>query len=140
MKGIKAALILALLVGLVGCASSGRKIDQSAADKIEKGKSTQAEVISLIGSPDNIIRRAGGETIFSYSYVRASAKPASFIPLFGPLVGGANVQHQIFMVVFDSRGVVKDYMSSQGASESGMGAAAGGKVDLPEVEQGKRPK
>jgi outer membrane protein assembly factor BamE (lipoprotein component of BamABCDE complex) len=133
-------LYLVILSLLSGCVSVGRKIDQAAADKIEKGKTTQQEVIGLIGSPDRITRRASGDTVFMYNYTRATAKPATFIPLFGPLVGGANIQSQMFLVTFGPDGLVKDYLSTYGATETDQGLAVGGKAEVPGVEAGKRPK
>jgi outer membrane protein assembly factor BamE (lipoprotein component of BamABCDE complex) len=141
MFQINRFLVFVLMLGfLSGCASVGRKIDQSSADKIEKGKTTKQEVITLLGSPDRITRRANGDTMFSYKYARATAKPATFIPIFGPLVGGANVQHQFFIVLFGADGVVKDYISSQGSTETDRGFATGSRPAIPEVEQDKRPK
>jgi outer membrane protein assembly factor BamE (lipoprotein component of BamABCDE complex) len=138
---MKKVMTLILLAGLLaGCASTGRKIDQSAADKIEKGKTTKAGVISLIGSPELITRKSNGDTIFVYNYTRATAKPATFIPYIGPFVGGANVQHQSTSVTFGPDGVVKDFSSTQGATESDMGLTSGGKPDIPDVELDKRPK
>jgi outer membrane protein assembly factor BamE (lipoprotein component of BamABCDE complex) len=129
-----------IFVLIIGCFSSGRKIDQSAADKIEKGKTTRDQVVNLLGSPDRITRRGNGDTIFMYNYMRATAKPATFIPIFGPLVGGANVQHQMYMVTFDSNGVVKDILSTYGASEVDQGLATGSKAEMQDVEANKRPK
>ena len=138
MKRIMTLVLMACFVA--GCASVGRKIDQSAADKIEKGKTTKEQVINLIGSPDQITRRGNGDTIFMYTYARATAKPASFIPIFGPLVGGAKVQHQMFMVIFGSDGVVRDFFNTYGATESDTGLATGSKPEIKDVEQGKRAK
>lgn len=132
--------IILLVAWLAGCVSSGRKIDQSAADKIEKGKTTREQVINLIGSPDRITRTSSGNTIFMYNYMRATAKPATFIPIFGPLVGGANVQHQMYMVTFGADGVVKDYISTYGGSEVDRGVTTGSKADMPDIEADKRPK
>jgi outer membrane protein assembly factor BamE (lipoprotein component of BamABCDE complex) len=141
MQVLRKVLSLILLAAfLAGCVSSGRKIDQSAADKIEKGKTTKQEVINLIGSPDRITRTGRGDTIFMYNYMRATAKPATFIPIFGPLVGGANVQHQMYMVTFGSDGVVKDYLSTYGGSEVDHGVTTGSKAEMPDVEADKRPK
>lgn len=53
-----------VLAWLAGCVSMGRKIDQSAAEKIEKGKTTREQVINLIGSPDNITRTGRGRHHF----------------------------------------------------------------------------
>jgi len=133
-------LLISCLFLLQSCATVGRKIDQTAADKIQKGVTTKEQVVTLMGAPDRLTRKSNGEMVFIYTYARATAKPASFIPVFGPLVGGANVQHQMFMVLFDANGIVKNFSSSQGATESGTGLAAGSKPDIPDVEQGKRAK
>ena len=133
-------VIFILVVGLMsGCVSVGRKIDQSAADKIEKGHTTKEQVVSLLGSPDRITRRSNGDAMFFYSYARATAKPATFIPIFGPLVGGANVQHQMLMISFGPDGIVKDFINSRGATESGTGLTTGSRALMPDVEEGKRP-
>ena len=63
-KWIVNLLIVFLAVLVAGCVSSGRKIDQSAADKIEKGKTTREQVVNLIGSPDRITRTGNGDTIY----------------------------------------------------------------------------
>ena len=138
---MKRVITFILVLGLLfGCVSSGHKIDQAAADKIEKGKTTRDQVVSLLGSPDRVTRRGNGKTIFMYNYVRATAKPATFIPVFGPLVGGANVQHQMYMVTFDSNGVVKDFLNTYGASKVDQNLATGSKAEMQDVEANKRPK
>ncbi len=133
-------LILLLIVGLAGCATSGRKIDQAAADQIEKGKTTKEQVIALIGSPESISRSSNGDTTYIYNYTRATAKPINFVPIVGAFAGGADVQHQMYMVTFDPKGIVKSYTSNYGASEADTGLIAGGKPDIPEVEENKRTK
>ncbi|MHB8069263.1 MAG: outer membrane protein assembly factor BamE domain-containing protein [Desulfobaccales bacterium] len=136
------ALIMAavLLLGMASCVSVGRKIDQDAAAKIEKGKTTREEVIRLIGSPDRVTITGQGDTMFMYSYARATAKPATFIPIFGPLVGGANVQHQMYMVTFGPDGVVKNFINSYGGTEASQGLTTGSKASMPDVEADKRAK
>lgn len=129
-----------LAVCLAGCFSTGRKIDQAAVDTIKKGETTRAQVINMLGSPDLITRTGSGDTVFIYNYLRSTAKPATFIPYIGPFVGGANIQQQMTTVHFGPDGVVKDFSSTQGSTESGMGLAAGGKPETPEVEDGKREK
>lgn len=136
----RASVLLVLFFpAFIGCASVGRPIDQAAADKIVKGQTTREQVGMMLGSPDRITKLGNGDTMYSYHYTRASAKPASFIPLVGPLVGGANVQHQMVMVTFGPDDIVKNFMSSQGGTESGTGLATGTRPNMPEVEQGKRP-
>jgi outer membrane protein assembly factor BamE (lipoprotein component of BamABCDE complex) len=131
--------IILILCMIIGCASVGRPIDQAAADKIVKGQTTREQVGAMLGSPDRIAKLGNGDTMYYYSYARASAKPASFIPIFGPLVGGANVQSQMVMVTFGPDDIVKNCISSQGGTETGTGLATGTRAPMPEVEQGKRP-
>jgi outer membrane protein assembly factor BamE (lipoprotein component of BamABCDE complex) len=136
---MKRALVIFVLIFFIGCASVGRQIDQSAADKIEKGKSTKADVIALIGSPDRIIKN-NDITIFSYHYARVTSKPETFIPVVGPFVGGHNVQSQHIMITFGPDDIVKNVMSSYSATESNRGMTTGDKPELKDVEENKRLK
>jgi outer membrane protein assembly factor BamE (lipoprotein component of BamABCDE complex) len=138
MKRISSIIILVIL--LTGCMTMGRKIDQAAADKIEKGKTTREQVVSLVGAPDQITRLGNGDMTFTYSYMRATPKAATFIPIIGIFAGGSDVQHQMFIVTFGPDNIVKDLFSTQGASEASMGIASGSGADLPDVEAGKRPR
>ena len=140
MHRASAVLLFLIFAATIGCASVGRPIDQAAADKIVKGQTTRAQVGAMLGSPDRITKLGNGDTMYSYSYTRASAKPATFIPIVGAFAGGANVQHQMVMVTFGPDDIVKNYMSSQGGTESGTGLATGSRKDMPDVEEGKRPK
>jgi outer membrane protein assembly factor BamE (lipoprotein component of BamABCDE complex) len=134
-----ASLIMACLL-FTGCVTTGRKIDQAAAESIKKGETTREQVGQLLGSPELIIRNSNGETVYIYRYTRATAKPSTFIPYIGPFVGGANIQQQMTRITFGPDNIVKDYSITQGATESDMGLSAGGKPDTPEVELEKRPK
>ena len=138
MKKLLALALTATL--LAGCATVGRKLDQTSVDKIKKGETTREEVLKLIGSPDQMTRDGSGNVTFSYMYVRATAKPETYIPIVGAFAGGANVQNQMVIVTFGPDGIVKDIISTYGATESGMGTSAGSKADLKDVETNKRPK
>ena len=137
---MKKVLVSLLAIGLlVGCASSGRKIDQSSTDRIERGVTTKSEVIANLGSPDQITRQ-NDTTIFLYRYSRVALKGASYIPYIGPFVGGPKSQHQMVMVMFDKNDVVTNVTNSYGASETGLGASSGCKPALTGVEADKRPR
>jgi hypothetical protein len=62
-------LILSLLCG---CATykheMGKPIDQGKANQIIEGKTTETEVISLLGEPQNTIIRPDGSKVIGYSY------------------------------------------------------------------------
>jgi outer membrane protein assembly factor BamE (lipoprotein component of BamABCDE complex) len=137
---MKNICIFTLLVLLAGCASVGRKLDENAVAKIKKGETTRAEVLKSLGSPDQMTRDGEGNVTFQYIYVRATTKPSTFIPVVGAFAGGANVQNQMLMVTFGTNGVVKDLISTYGATESSTGVNTGSKADVQDVEQNKRPK
>jgi len=133
------ALLTLTLFG-VGCASVGRKVDVNALDKIEKGVSTQADVRSLIGSPETIIKEDGKITYY-YMYSRAVAKPTTYIPIVGSFAGGADVQTQSVTITFDENGVVEKVSSTMEATEAGWGAETANKnKNLGDVENNKREK
>jgi outer membrane protein assembly factor BamE (lipoprotein component of BamABCDE complex) len=122
-----------------GCMSVGRKLDQSKLEQIKKGETTRQEVVALIGSPDQVLTDASGKTIFTYTFVRSKVKGETYIPIYGSFAGGANVQTQMYQVTFGPDGKVVDYISSYGATESGVGASAASPAKLDEVESNKRP-
>lgn len=133
-----AILILVILL-MSGCVTVGRKIDQSATDKIKKGETTREEVVASIGSPDQITRLSNGDMTFTYHYMRATPTPQSFIPVIGPLVSGSNVQNQTVIVTFGPDNIVKDIFSTQGSTSSRMGIMSGSGPEIPDVEKNKRP-
>ncbi len=125
---------------IVGCMSYGRKIDTYNIDKIKKGETTKNEVVSLIGSPDQIISDGMGNTIMQYTYIRVASKPQNFIPVVGAFTGGANTQNQSVVVTVGSDNIVSNIVSSYGASGTGMGVQMGSKAEIADVEENKRPK
>jgi hypothetical protein len=46
----------------------GHKFDTTAIDRIELGKTTESEVISMLGAPSSEIKLDNGIVIFSYAY------------------------------------------------------------------------
>lgn len=145
MKNIKLAnsvlaTVLSLALFNAGCASTGRKIDVDALDKIEKGVSTQEDVRSLIGSPDTITT-ANGKTTYTYTFARAAAGVTSYIPLVNNFTSNTKVQSQAVTIAFDEKGVVESVVSSMGATESSTGIESGRKnKKLGDVEKDKRKK
>lgn len=86
------ASIVGIALAIAGCASVGRKIDQDAVSKIQKGVSTKADVRGLIGAPDHLTRDGDGNETWTYTYARAVVKGESFIPIYGSFGGGTRTQ------------------------------------------------
>jgi outer membrane protein assembly factor BamE (lipoprotein component of BamABCDE complex) len=89
-----------------------RATDQSTIDKIKIGKTTKAEVISLMGDTSNIMRQAGKET-WTYSYHETNIGAKAFIP-FANLVGESPVGVTLssLIITFNENGIVENVMSS----------------------------
>jgi len=137
MKNLILAFVAVAL--LCGCVSYGRKIDQAKVEQIRSGETTRAQVLQLLGSPDQITSTGNGVVMFHYIFVRATPKASTFIPVVGAFAGGANVQNEMVMITFTNN-VVRDFLSTYGGNESGTGAEAASTTDLPAVQTGKRPK
>ena len=137
---IRCAAIGVLALAIWGCATAGRKIDQAAVEKIQKGQTTKAEVKSLIGAPDQVMKDGDGNETWTYMYVRAVVKGESFIPVVGAFAGGSKTQNQMTIVHFDSNGVVKQVQTSYGGMDVDSGLSAGGPASTPSTTDGKRPK
>jgi outer membrane protein assembly factor BamE (lipoprotein component of BamABCDE complex) len=136
MKNTIAILFCAAL--LCGCVSMGRKIDQAKVAEIKTGVTTRAQVIQLIGSPDQITD-ANGTVMFMYMYIHSSATASTYIPIVGAFAGGANTQNEMVMVSF-TNDVVSALTSSYGGNEINSGITTGSAAQMSDVETNKRPK
>lgn len=105
--------VVALL--LVGCAStsSGTKMSSVDIGKIEKGKTTRAEVERLFGPPMQTVMTGNDQRMMVYTYhsTTAQAKPETAIPIVGIFIGGARGRSEIqtLYVRLDKNNVVEDY-------------------------------
>lgn len=117
-----ASLILALFLG--ACTTSGVKVDQHKLDQFQQGRSTYQNVIGELGTPTQELVSSSGERTAIYSYMSAQARPESFIPIVGLMVGGADVENSSTIFTFDERGVLKNYTRSSGAIGGAHGLQA----------------
>jgi hypothetical protein len=60
--------IIMLMMLILGCATAGRKFDTTAVDRIEVGKTTASEVISMLSVPISITKCSNGINIYYYFY------------------------------------------------------------------------
>lgn len=78
--------------------------------------------------PSNILLNTG-QRIIGYTYIQAQARPESFIPIIGPLVGGADSHFSNVSLTFDQNGVLQSYSSTQSQFGSANGVASGATTD-----------
>lgn len=127
-----------LMMACVGCFSMGKKIDQAAVGKIKEGQTTKAEVVKLLGNPDNVTRDSWNGEGWSYCFVRAASSPGNFVPVVGAFAGGGNSQTEFLTLTFDDKGVVRSLWSSAGGTTFNYGLATEGRPDdLQEPRAGK---
>jgi outer membrane protein assembly factor BamE (lipoprotein component of BamABCDE complex) len=118
---MKAKMMLSGMIAaglLIGCSTTGRRVDQTKVDTIRVGDD-KASVEARIGPPDQVSRsiNGGGESwIYAYSRTRPNAK--RFIPLFGTFIGGKNVESQTITVVFNDQGRVADVTTAYGGMDA----------------------
>lgn len=64
----KNLLFIVLLGIFLGCSTVGRQFDTNAVNYIDVGKTTESEVISLVGVPISNQRLSNGINMYDYSY------------------------------------------------------------------------
>jgi hypothetical protein len=70
----KNLLLILLVVIFLGCTTFGRPFNTGALVQIQPGKTTESEVISMLGPPDAIQRLDNGIQVFEYSYGKTRFK------------------------------------------------------------------
>lgn len=123
MRRILYALI-PLTLALGSSTSTGVQVDERALTSFEKGKTTIADVVARLGQPTSNMLLNTGQRNIGHTYIQAQARPESFIPIFGPLVGGADNHFSNVSLTFDRNGVLESYSSTQSQFGSGNGVAS----------------
>jgi outer membrane protein assembly factor BamE (lipoprotein component of BamABCDE complex) len=122
-------LIASTAIALAGCASVGneqiRSENQESIDsKLIKGKTTKAQVRSLLGAADDTSFTDGGNEIWKYRHLVRTAKAVNFVPIVNLFAAGADQDKKEIVVLFDKNGVVTNYTFSQTKGEVRQGIFA----------------
>jgi hypothetical protein len=104
--------LLAAILAIAGCSSSGVKVTDNQAAEFVKGKSTEAEVIAKLGPPWTQRHDRDGTKIDMYIYSHAAVRAGTFVPYLGPLLGGMNTANASIRFDFTPDGVLKDWSSA----------------------------
>ena len=128
------AVIIATII-LTGCASYGVMVTDQQAAQFKRGETTEAQIVAALGKPTTITTTNGSRTL-AYTGVYAQARPSSFIPFIGVLVGGTDSQVSHVVFKMDEGGKLADVTSSQSTSGGGMNFAAG--APIPQTEDQPR--
>lgn len=128
----KTAMILGLAFCLLGCMSVGTKVEQNQLSSFEKGKTTYAEVITALGTPQAVTSQSDGRNLISYTFSQASADAASFIPLIGGLVGTTQGELVVVTLLFDSTGKLESFTHTESKSSYGLGGPKNIRIETSE--------
>lgn len=111
MKNKISVLVLGLMTAffLLGCASSGTKIDRANVDQIKKGVTTRNDLEKMFGPPMNVGLMGDGRRSLIFQFTEAQIKGTSFIPYAGPFMGGRTMRMQTLQVILDQNNIVQDF-------------------------------
>lgn len=115
----------AILLTLAGCMSTGTQIKQEQLDGFTKGRTTYNEVVARLGQPNTVSTKSNGTRVALYTYVHSQARPESFIPFLGAVVGGADSKVNTAEFMFDQDNKLLEYSLSESNYGTGTGFAAG---------------
>jgi len=110
---MKSAFISGVVIlSLAGCVSSGTQVTEQQAEQFQKGRSTEADVVAKLGSPNGISRLSDGSHVAVYTHIEAAARAATYIPIVGLMAGGADSKLTTVAFTFGPDGLLKDWTSS----------------------------
>jgi len=102
-------LLVALLLATSACVSAGTKAitDSETLSRIEVGKSTQSDVVALLGYPLTASYDDKGESTWHYAYTTATPMVTGYMPALKAFTPDLSETTRRFGVTFTKEGVVK---------------------------------
>ncbi len=120
-KSVNIFLLFVFCNFILGCASSGKKIEQNKVSQIKEGVTTEQEIISLFGPPYIKTLNSDGKIIMSYQYTKIKNRASNFIPVVNILNGGMDMHQQLLIVLINKEGKVEKYTINDANSEINSG-------------------
>ena len=118
---MKKVLAVLICLGLVGCATTGTRIEQDKVKQIKEGITTQEEVIALMGKPFMQNLTSDKKVIMMYQYAKVKNRATNFIPVVNILAGGMDMKQQILQILINENGVVEKYIFTDSNSPINSG-------------------
>lgn len=129
MKYQSMAMAAIFLIAIAGCAGTAgnQKLSEHSQETIAQnivvGKTTQAQVKSLLGEPTALTYTDGGNEIYTYTFARATAQGVNYIPVINLFARGFDVNTKKLVILFDANKVVGKSNMSESQSETKGGIA-----------------
>jgi len=108
---MRIVLLIAVILALDGCASSGTKIEAAQLDQVRKGQTTVADIVKRFGRPNFLSKNWDGTQTAAYANTEGRSDVGALLPLMGAVAGGTSADSVIFY--FDASGVLTDYKTTQ---------------------------
>lgn len=108
------------LLFVAGCQSTRVKPESYMIDHFEKGITTYGEVLSLMGKPNAVSANSNGIKVATYQHIDTNVHAATYIPIFGPFLGGASSETKMMIFKFKDN-ILEDINFSEASSEFSMG-------------------
>jgi outer membrane protein assembly factor BamE (lipoprotein component of BamABCDE complex) len=102
-------LSVSILLVISACVSAGTRAitDAAVVSQIEVGKSTQADVVALLGYPITASYGGQGEETWHYTYITTYPKPAAVVPVLKAITPNLSIATRELAVTFSPDGTVK---------------------------------
>ena len=110
---MKLLSFLIIVFFLLGCATSGTRIDQTKVSQIQKGITTYDELIEMFGKPDIVEYTPERKPVLTYRYFSYQSKPGGFIPYVGWLTSGVNTEEEVLKIIINKKNRVEDFRFEQ---------------------------
>ncbi|MCL2873153.1 MAG: outer membrane protein assembly factor BamE [Betaproteobacteria bacterium] len=112
---MKLAILAIAAMVLIGCASSGVRVTEDQTSTFVKGETTRSQVLQALGDPTSQTKMSDGTRSITYTYAKARARPATFIPIVGIFAGGTDTQASSVTLRFDANDKLIDITSMESA-------------------------
>jgi len=108
-------LTISILLMISACVSAGTRAitDAGVVSQIEVGKSTQADVTTLLGYPITASYGLQGEETWHYTYVTAVPTAAAFVPVVKAVAPSLGETNRELSVTFERDGTVRSLELNQ---------------------------
>lgn len=113
---ISSVALFSACVSTSGNKTLAKKSEQDILADIVKGKTTKAEIEKIFGKPNGTGFQSDGSEVWHYTYGKGTTDAASYIPVVGVFAGSSKVETKSLNVVFDKKGVAKDYTISSSSN------------------------
>lgn len=117
---MKKLIIVAVLM-MTGCMSMGTKVDTAKTAQFKKGVTTEAEIISALGDPNQKSTMPDGRRAIAYMNMESTPDASMFIPYVGMFVGKVENKTTSVRFVFDSAGKLAETSTDTSSMRGGFG-------------------